>query len=425
LGHGDDPQAQYPQNLEQYGGGADPHSLEVDVESGFGVSQYYRRPSSEPEALDPRREVRRYEPPAAREVVYPAYRDDVMAAYESLLVNPDCGFENFVVGPENRLAHAAALAVSGKPGRAYNPFFIHGGVGMGKSHLLQAICLQLSQTNPALKILYTSCDGFMTKFFECVQSGRMTEFRHRFRDVDILVIDDIHYLTRKEKTQEEFFHTFNSLYQSQRQIILSSDAAPEDIPALEERLVSRFKWGLVCKIEPPLFETRAQIVKSKARLRGMVVSDEVADFIASRIESNIRELEGAVVKIQVMAMTYERPIDLRLAQDALGDIPQPTGREPSINIIITAVCEFFGVRVPDVQGPSRQRSIVVPRQVSMFFARKFTRMSFEEIGGYFGGRDHTTVMHAVVSVENRSKDDTSLRDQLTAIEDKISTSDRH
>ncbi len=339
--------------------------------------------------------------------------------YESLTINPDYSFENFVVGPGNRLAHAAAQAVSATPGRAYNPFFIHGGVGLGKTHLLQAVCLKIAEQNPSAVIYYTSCDAFVTQFIESVQSGEMSDFRHRFRDVDVLVIDDIHFLAKRDRTQEEFFHTFNSLYQANKQIILSSDAPPEEIPDLEERLVSRFKWGLVAKIEPPCYETRVAILKTKARIRGLILPDTVAELIASRVDSNIRELEGVIVKLHIMAAVEHRPIDLDLCRSALGDSGREVVAEPTIQAVIEVVNEFYRIRLTDLQSKHRQRSITLPRQVCMFLLRRLTRHSLTEIGGYFGGRDHTTVMHAIRMVENRAEQDVDFALVIKTLEERI------
>ncbi len=337
----------------------------------------------------------------------------------SLVLNPDYVFENFVVGPGSRLAHAAALAVAANPGRAYNPYFVHGDVGLGKTHLLQAICLRIKQVDPATRIFYTSCEGFMTQFMEAVQAGEMTAFRHIFRDVDVLAIDDVHFLAKRDRTQEEFFHTFNSLYQSHKQIILSSDAPPEEIPDLEDRLVSRFKWGLVASVAPPCYETRVAILKQKARLRGFELPDDVACHIAAKIDSNIRELEGAIVKLQVLSHLEKRGVDMGLALAALGDGVERTERTVQIQTIIDAVTDFFGVKVSDLQSKRRQRSIALPRQVCMFLARRHTRYSLEEIGGFFGGRDHTTVMHAVKTVETRLESDVEFARSLVAIEGQV------
>lgn len=341
------------------------------------------------------------------------------ARYESLTVNPDYCFENFVQGPTNRLAYAAAWAVAEKPGRSYNPLFIHGGVGLGKTHLLQAICLKVIETNPGALLYYTSCETFLTQFIEAVGANEMADFRHRFRDVDVLVVDDIHFLTKRDRSQDEFFNTFNSLFQAQKQIILSSDAPPEAIPDLEERLVSRFKWGLVAKIEAPDFETRIVILKSKARLRGIDLPDDVAQYIAQRIDRNIRELEGAIVKLQIHATVDGRNIDLELAREALGDLQATQVGEPTIQHIISVVTDFYGIRLTDLQSKHRQRSIALPRQVCMYLARKCTRHSLEEIGGFFGGRDHTTVMHALKAVEGRRTDDTDFDAIIRSLDDKL------
>lgn len=335
---------------------------------------------------------------------------------DSLVINPDNTFENFVVGLENRYAHAAAVAVSNSPGTKYNPYFVHGGVGLGKTHLLQAICARIKETNPGAKLYYTSCEGFMTQFIEAMRANEMSAFHHRFREVDVLVIDDIHFLTRREHTQEEFFHTFNHLFQQHKQLVLSSDAAPEDIPQLEARLISRFKWGLVTSVGAPSYETRVAILKNKALVRGFALPDDVACHIAAKIDSNIRELEGAVVKLQVLASVEKRAIDLSMAAAALGDEPIKNERQVQIQTIINAVMDFYHVKMTDLQSKRRQRSIAVPRQVCMYLARKHTRFSLEEIGGYFGGRDHTTVMHAVRTIEDRCTTDVDFGKNVLNIE---------
>ncbi|MDX9911670.1 MAG: chromosomal replication initiator protein DnaA [Phycisphaerales bacterium] len=338
---------------------------------------------------------------------------------DSLVINPDCEFENFIVGAGNRLAYAASVAVADNLGLAYNPLFVHGGVGLGKTHLLQAICLRVADRRPDALIYYLSSEGFITQLVEAIETSTMPEFRHRFRDVDVLVIDDIHFLAGKDRIQEEFFHTFNALHQARKQIILSSDAAPEEIPQLEERLVSRFKWGLVAEVEPPEFETRVAIVRSKARLRGLKVPDEVASFIAERVASNIRELEGALTKVQMHAMIEDRPVDLALARVALGQRTAAQPAEPSVQAIVAAVTEYFGVRTVDLQGRRRQRSIALPRQVCMYLARQHTRLSLEEIGGHFGGRDHTTVMHAVRTIETKVASDQGFAATIQHLEQRV------
>lgn len=336
---------------------------------------------------------------------------------EQMLLSPDNNFESFVVGPGNRLAHAAALAVAAKPGRAYNPFFIHGGVGLGKTHLLHAICQSLLKSQPGLRLCYISCNAFMDLFHEAVRAGRMTDFRNRFRTADVLVIDDIHFLSKHEQTQEEFFHTFNALYQVGKQVILSSDAPPSEIPDLEERLTSRFSAGLVARIERPCFETRVSIVRAKAALHGVELPEDVPSYVAAKIDTNIRELEGALTRIRGLAMATGQPISLELAKQALdGEMASRSGQAPSLQSIIESVTRFYDVKLTDLLSKRRHKSIAMPRQVCMYLARKHTRFSLEEIGGYFGGRDHTTVMHAVRTIEEKTEADQKLQAEVDRIE---------
>ena len=353
--------------------------------------------------------------PAASNAPAPAER----LLDEQVVLSPDYVFETFVVGPNNRLAHAAGQAVAQKPGRAYNPFFVHGGVGMGKTHLLQAVCQELLRRAPSTRISYVSCSTFMDMFHEAVRAGRMPEFRHRFRDVEVLVVDDIHFLSRHEQTQEEFFHTFNALYQAGKQVVLSSDAAPADIPDLEERLVSRFNSGLVARIDRPGYESRVEIVKAKAALHDLELPDEVPAYVAARIDSNIRELEGALTRIRGMAMALGAPITLDLAKQALADARAATrddAPQPTIQEIIDAVLGYYDIKLGDLMSKRRHKSIALPRQVCMWLARKHTRFSLEEIGGYFGGRDHTTVMHAVRTVSSKTASDEALSSDVERIE---------
>src|SRR5947209_6469766 len=331
-------------------------------------------------------------------------------------LSPDYVFENFVTGPCNRLPHAAAVAVSEQPGKAYNPLFIHGGVGLGKTHLLQAICQQLLEREPDKRILYLSCDSFINQFINAVESGDMNTFRYRYRHVDMLVIDDIHFLAGRDRTQEEFFHTFNTLYQGHKQIILSADCPPSELPELEERLISRFNWGLVARIEKPCYETRVAILQKKARMRGLTLPEDVICYIAAKVENNTRELEGAITKIQGMGMLQEGRIDLELAKAALGDTAPAEQRRITIQQILDVVTKYYNVRLGDLQSKKRHKSIAFPRQVCMFLARRHTRYSLEEIGGYFGGRDHTTVMHAVRTVGDDVKNDPEIAEQLTYLE---------
>ena len=338
------------------------------------------------------------------------------AGIGSFFLNPDHTFDNFVMGEGNRWAYSAAIAVAENPGRSYNPLFIHGDVGLGKTHLLQAICLGIRADRPDAVIHYVSCDEFINEFMQSVQNNQMGEFRHRFRDVDVLVIDDIHFLTSRERSQEEFFHTFNSLHQTQRQIIISSDAPPEQIPNLESRLTSRFQSGLVAEIERPTFETRVAILMTKARLRGIELGTGVAEFVASRFTTNIRELEGAITQLQVFASMDGTDITLELARKAFGEPIRETKPQPSIDDIIQTVGAYFDVKRIDILGKRRHQSISLPRQICMFLARAHTRLSLEEIGAQFGGRDHSTVIHAVKSVTSKQEQDKEFATMLATLE---------
>ena len=340
--------------------------------------------------------------------------------FEPMLISPDYSFENFITGPNNQLACAAAIAVANQPGTSYNPLFIHGGVGLGKTHLLQAICQSIIQQDGDKRIYYISCDAFMNQFIECVKRGRMAEFRDCYRHVNVLVIDDIHFLANRERSQEEFFHTFNALYQSNRQIILSSDSPPSEIPQLEERLISRFGWGLVANVTQPSYETRVAIIQAKASLRGITIPEDVVRYLASKIDSNARELEGAIVTLQGHAALQSQSIDMKLARTVLGDSSNQQHRHQiTLQNIIDAVTAYYNVKLSDLQSKRRHKSITQPRQVCMWLARKHTRYSLEEIGGYFGGRDHTTVMHSIRTVGDRVGTNTHFCGEVDEIENMI------
>jgi chromosomal replication initiator protein len=327
-------------------------------------------------------------------------------------LNPKYTFDNFVVGPCNRFAHAAAVGAAEQPGKAYNPFFLHGSVGLGKTHLLQSLCFALLQRNPETRILYLSCETFVNHFINALENGDLQKFRNKYRNVDVLVVDDIHVLANKERTQEEFFHTFNTLYQAGKQIVLSSDSPPKDIPTLQERLVSRFKWGLVTEIEPPCYETRMAIMKRKSREKGREIPDDVARLVAERVESNIRELEGAVTKLIGYSQLSGAPITPDLAREVLRDLFVKRKGAPSMEDIIAVVTEHFGVKLSELQSRKRTNAIAYPRQVAMYLARQITRHSLEEIGGFFGGRDHSTVLYAVDKVGDLAAADPACREIL-------------
>ena len=313
-------------------------------------------------------------------------------------LNAKYTFENFVVGPCNRFAHAASVGAAESPGAAYNPLFLHGNVGLGKTHLLQSLCFSLLDNWEGVRILYLSCETFINHFIGALENGNIEAFRNKYRNVDVLVVDDIHLLANKERTQEEFFHTFNTLYNAGKQIVLSSDSPPKDIPTLQERLVSRFKWGLVTELEMPCYETRVAILKRKSRQRGRELPGDVAGLLAERIDNNIRELEGAITKLFGYSDLSGQPVTADLARTALRDVFSARRGGPTIDNIVSVVTEEFGVKLSDLQSRRRTAAIAFPRQIAMYLARKITRHSLEEVGGHFGGRDHSTVLYAVTKI---------------------------
>jgi len=336
-----------------------------------------------------------------------------------LKLHPDYTFDNFVVGPSNRLAHASCVAVSQSPGNTYNPLFIYGNTGLGKTHLLQAICCKSKQEFAEAVIQFLSCEDFVNRFIRAIQEGNSAGFQSQFRTVDTLVIDDIQFLREREQSQEEFFHTFNALYNNNKQIILSADSPPGKIPSLEERLISRFNWGLVARIDPPGYETRVAIVQKKAHLRGLSICDEIAEYIARKVHANIRELEGALTAIYAVATTTGNQITLELAKTALEGQIEPTVRHISITDIIEVVTNHFDVRLADLQSKKRSQSITEPRQICMYLARDLTRHSLEEIGGHLGGRDHTTVMHACNKIGQAKGSEPQMRALLSELTKQI------
>jgi chromosomal replication initiator protein len=321
----------------------------------------------------------------------------------TLKLHPDYTFGNFVVGPSNRLANASCIAVSQSPGNTYNPLFLYGSSGLGKTHLLHAVCFEAQRRFDNAVIQFLSCEDFVNRFIRAIEEGNLSGFQSQFRTADAIVIDDVQFLREREHSQEEFFHTFNALYNNGKQITLSADSPPGKIPSLEERLISRFNWGLVTRIDPPSYETRVAIVQKKAHRRGLDISDEIAGYIARKVHANIRELEGALTAIYAVAITTGQTIDLELAQTALEGQIEPTTRHISITDIIEVVTKYFDVRLADLQSKRRSQSITEPRQICMYLARNLTKHSLEEIGGHLGGRDHTTVMHGCNKI-NQAKD---------------------
>ena len=336
-----------------------------------------------------------------------------------IVLNPRYRFEDYVVGPCNRFAHATTMGSAEHPGRAYNPLFLHGRVGVGKSHLLQALCYMILERQPESRILYLSCETFVNHFINALENGDVMEFRDKYRNVDVLVVDDIQLLANKEHTQEEFFHTFNTLYNAGKQIVLSSDSPPKEIPTLQDRLVSRFKWGMVTEVSPPCFETRVAIVKRKGRDRGREIPDEVALFISEHVEENVRELEGAVTRLLGYATITSQALDVAMARDALADLIDVQRGAPTMDDIIAVVLTHYSVKLSDLQSKRRTAAITFPRQVAMFLARRITRHSLEEIGGYFGGRDHTTVLYGVDKIAKLCDKDPDTSKQVGGLLEKL------
>lgn len=330
-------------------------------------------------------------------------------------ISPDYTFDQFVVGASNRLAHAACRAATAQPGTLYNPLFIHGLSGLGKTHLLQAICAEIGKADPPQEAVYITCETFVNDFVRAIEQGTLPQFRDSARRADVLVIDDVQFLANRESSQEEFFHTFNVLYQSRRQIILSADSPPVEIPTLEDRLISRFNWGLVAQIDPPNRETRQAILHKKARLRGCEVPDEVLDLIAERVESNVRTLEGALTKLILETQIGGKPMTIETAEQSLGEFDGRSSRPLHVSDILNAVSQYFGIRVPELVGRKRSRSVSFPRQVGMYLARKLTPLSLEEIGSHFGGRDHSTVLHAERVIEAERAQERQTADTLSEL----------
>ncbi|MFG0320239.1 MAG: chromosomal replication initiator protein DnaA [Planctomycetota bacterium JB042] len=342
----------------------------------------------------------------------PARTSPELDSYSDTILHPDYRFDNFVVGASNQFANAAATAVAAAPGSSYNPLFLHGSVGLGKTHLLQAICHEILRREPGTSILYLSCESFINHFIHALETNDLNAFRRKYRNVDVFLVDDIQLLANKDRTQEEFFHTFNTIYNLGHQIVLSSDAPPKEIPTLQERLVSRFKMGLVVEMGAPDFETRVNILKTKSKLRGHDLPDEVAQHVAERVSTNIRELEGAVIRLIGYASLTDRPISLELAKEAMaGDTPTLTSAT-TIHDVVSVVTKYYQVRLSDLQSKRRTHSIAFPRQVCMYLARKTTGLSLGEIGGYFGGRDHTTVLYAEDKITKLVANDPHKRDVI-------------
>ncbi|MBI2205488.1 MAG: chromosomal replication initiator protein DnaA [Candidatus Rokubacteria bacterium] len=330
-------------------------------------------------------------------------------------LNPRYTFDSFVVGSSNQFAQAACQAVAELPSRAYNPLFIYGGVGLGKTHLLHAVGYQAFRLFPGMTVMYLSSERFTNELINAIRYDRTAEFRNRYRTIDLLLIDDIQFISGKERTQEEFFHTFNDLYESRKQIIVSSDCPPKDIPEIEERLRSRFEWGLIADIQPPDFETRVAILKKKAAQERVILADDVAYLIASRIRSNIRELEGSLTRMIAFCALTGREMSVDLAQEVLGELWGEEEKVITIEQIQRKVADFFGVTVTDLKAKNRTKAVALPRQVAMYLARQLTHSSLAEVGRAFGGKDHTTVLHAVEKIGSLLAEDAKLKKSVEGL----------
>ncbi|WEK56428.1 MAG: chromosomal replication initiator protein DnaA [Candidatus Cohnella colombiensis] len=380
------------------------------------LSEYIGRPVEVKFTIE---EARTIEPPATMPQV-PEVRQLPTEEQINHMLNPKYTFDTFVIGSGNRFAHAASLAVAEAPAKAYNPFFLYGGVGLGKTHLMHAIGHYIIEHNPHMKVLYLSSEKFTNEFINAIRDNRGESFRNKYRNIDVLLIDDIQFLAGKEGTQEEFFHTFNALHEEHKQIIISSDRPPKEIPTLEERLRSRFEWGLITDIQPPDLETRIAILRKKAKSENLDIPNEAMIYVANMIDTNIRELEGALIRIVAYSSLTNQDITSHLAAEALKDI-LPTGRNRMITMqdIQQRVGEFYGLKLEDFKARKRTKAVAFPRQIAMYLSRELTDFSLPKIGDAFGGRDHTTVIHAHEKITQLLKVDQELYKIVNSLIEKI------
>ncbi len=348
------------------------------------------------------------------------------SASEAAGLNPKYTFNTFVVGSNNKFAHAASLAVAESPGEIYNPLFLYGGVGLGKTHLMHSIAHFILEHKPDMKILYVTSEEFTNEIIEALRNGNnsaITKFRDKYRNIDVLLIDDVQFIIGKESTQEEFFHTFNTLHSARKQIILSSDRPPKDMDILEERIRSRFEWGLMADIQSPDYETRMAILRKKQEMDGYDVGNDVIEYIAQNVKSNIRELEGSLNKVIALANLEKREINLELAEKALIDIISPNEKKIiTPDYIINTVAEHFDITPDDIKGDKRSSKIAHPRQIAMYLCREMTGMNLQRIGEYMGGKDHTTIMYGIRKIESQIKSSDSIKNTIQLLKKKINPS---
>ncbi len=330
-------------------------------------------------------------------------------------LNPKCTFDGFVIGSGNQFAHAAARAVAERPSKAYNPLFLYGGVGMGKTHLMQAIGHEIKRREPQMAICYVSGEKFTNEMINALRNNKMTSFRDKYRTMDVLLVDDIQFLVSKERTQEEFFHTFNALHESLRQIVIASDRPPKELAEIEDRLRSRFEWGLIADIQPPDLETKVAILQKKAESERVMLPTDVALYIASNIRSNVRELEGALIRLTAYVSLTGGELSMATAQEVLKNLIDSQVRKVTIESIQKAVSEQFGLRPAEIKTKNNSHSIVYPRQIAMYLAKQLTEASLPEIGRQFGGKHHTTVLHSVEKITQARKTDKDLNRLLNKL----------
>jgi chromosomal replication initiator protein len=360
--------------------------------------------------------------PAGPTVSLPARQPRADEVEPDTQLNPKYSFDDFVIGSSNRFAHAAANAVAEAPAKSYNPLFIYGGAGLGKTHLLHAIGHYVRNLYPRLRVRYITTEQFTNEFINAIRDDRITTFQRTYRQADVLLIDDIQFLEQKERTQEEFFHTFNALHNAEKQIVISSDRPPKQIAQLEDRLRSRFEWGLMTDVQPPDLETRIAILRKKAETDRLGVSPEVLELIASKVQSNIRELEGALIRVSAFASLQRSSADSAMAEMVLKDLfPDDREQEVSVQLIMDEVADYFSLTVEDLCSPSRSRQLVTARQIAMYLARELTDLSLPRIGKAFGGRDHTTVMHAKQKIAGLMQERRTIYDQVQELTNRIKT----
>ncbi|BCR02940.1 chromosomal replication initiator protein DnaA [Desulfuromonas versatilis] len=334
-------------------------------------------------------------------------------------LNSKYTFEEFVSGSSNQFAFAAAMAVANNPATTYNPLFIYGGVGLGKTHLVNAVGNAIHKKNPEMRVCYYTSEKFMNELINSLRYAKMDEFRNKFRSMDVLLIDDVQFIAGKERTQEEFFHTFNALYESHKQIVVTSDKFPKEIPGLEERLRSRFEWGLIADIQSPDVETKQAILKMKAEQNGIFLPEDVTLFLANSVTSNVRELEGYLIRIGAYASLTSTPVTLAMVKEVLKDILVEKNRELTVEEIMKTVAAHYNVRVSDIKSSKRLKALVLPRQVAMYLSRQLTSCSYPEIGERFGGKDHSTIIHAIKKIEKQTEDDFQLRSTINTIKNAL------